>query len=57
MKAQLVTTKSVFKLKMVGVGFSMFCEKLQNVCSLVFILEQMDNIMDAIFGLVDPHNP
>jgi len=35
----------------------MFCEKLQNVCSVVFIPEQMDKIMDAIFGLIDPHNP
>jgi len=49
LKAQLVIAKSVFKLKMVGDnfwnfswGFSIFCEKLQNVCPSAANPDQMD---------------
>jgi len=35
LKAPPVIAKSVFKLKIVGVIFIMFCEKLQNICSIV----------------------
>jgi len=48
LKALLVIKKSVFKLKMVGVnfwnfwwGFAMFCEKLENVCSVAANPDQM----------------
>jgi len=63
LKAQLVISKSVFKLKTVGVnfwnfrwGFSMFCEKLQNVCSVATNPDQMDkNGYD--FWTQRPQNP
>jgi len=49
LKTQLVITKYIFKLKMVGVNcwnfwwdFAMFCEKLQNVCSVAANPDQMD---------------
>jgi len=35
----------------------MFCEKLQNVCSEVFIPEQMDKKMDAALRFIDTQNP
>jgi len=49
LKVPPVITKSVFKLKMVGVnfwkfwwGFSIFSKKLQNVCSVAANPDQMD---------------
>jgi len=49
LKAPPLITKSVFKLKMMGVNFSMFCEKLQNVLTRW-------TTTDAIFGLSVPQN-
>jgi len=42
LKAPPVITKSVFKLKMLGVNISMFCEKLKNVWSVATNLDQMN---------------
>jgi len=62
-KAQLLISKSVFKLKMVGYNlwnfwwvFSIFCEKLQNVCPLTANPDQMDK-NGCDFWTQRPPNP
>jgi len=51
-----VITKSVFKLKMLGVNISMFCEKLKNVWSVATNLDQM-NKNGCEFWTKNPQTP
>jgi len=64
LKAKLEITKSVFKIKMVGenfwnfwCGFSMFCEKLQNVCPAAANPDQTDKNGYDVWTQLPPEPP